>query len=73
MCEHCPQEIFDVDPDVPMILVSCPKCREVATYVSATSATRAAVHHAKKCQTSSIKIIEVMAVAEDTWTARAHN
>lgn len=73
MCEHCPQEVFDVDPDVPMILVSCPKCREVAVYVSATTAARAAVHHAKKCGTSLAKIIEVMAVAEDTGTARAHN
>lgn len=73
MCDHCPTEVFDVDADVPMIAVSCPKCREVAVYISASTAARAAVHHAKECQTSEIRIIEIMAAAEDTWTARAHN
>lgn len=73
MCEHCPTEIFDVDPEVPMIAVSCPKCREVAIYASPSTAARAAVHHAKQCQTAAIKVIEIMAPASDTWTARAHN
>lgn len=73
MCEHCPQEIFDVDPDVDMIAVSCPKCREVAIYLSASTATRAALHHAKECQTTEIRVVEIMAAAPDTWTARAHN
>lgn len=73
MCEFCPQQLFDVDPDVDMIAVACPKCREVATYIGASTATKAAVHHAKECGSDTVRIIEIMAAAPDTWTARAHN
>lgn len=73
MCRHCPAEIFDVDPDVPLIALACPKCREVAFYTSATAATRSSLHHATQCGTDTIRIIEVMEPADDTWTARAHN
>lgn len=73
MCDHCPAEVFDVDADVPLIAVACPKCREVAFYTSPTAATRATLQHAVECGSDTLKIIEVMAPADDTWTARAHN
>jgi len=48
------------EDDGPVIFTACNKCRTVVFWDDAVSATRAIVHHAERCGSDSVVIVEVL-------------